>query len=144
MKPNVGYYVQTINDIVKYTEEIGETMHPYYEEIRQAIDRQQLEQLAEERLTEIKNTFTEGTAKYEAMLKKVKALKPTPRVLGIHKKFERAYTDYVAGCQEMLAAIDPARGVDVNLFDRSESKQDQATDELSFAITRMSNILLKK
>ena len=30
------FYVQTINDLVKETEKIGETMNPNYEEIRQA------------------------------------------------------------------------------------------------------------
>jgi hypothetical protein len=144
MKPNAGYYVQVINDIVKYTEEVGEAMNPYYEEIRQAIDRKKTAELSAERLKEIKEKFNEGTAKYEAMLKKVASLKPTPQVLGIHKKFEKAYTEYVAGCREMILAIDATTGIDADLFDRSEAKQDQATDELSFAITRMSRILLKK
>lgn len=33
------FYVQTINDLVKETEKIGETMNPNYEEIRQALDK---------------------------------------------------------------------------------------------------------
>ncbi len=39
MRPNLGFYVQTINDLVKETEKIGETMNPNYEEIRQALDK---------------------------------------------------------------------------------------------------------
>ena len=43
----------------------------------------------------------------------------------------------------MILATDPETGIDADLFNASEEKQDQATDELTFAITRMSNILLK-
>ena len=43
----------------------------------------------------------------------------------------------------MILATDPETGIDAELFNASEEKQDQATDELTFAITRMSNILLK-
>ena len=127
MRPNLGFYVQTINDIVKTTEDIGEVMNPYYEEVRQAIDKNKVNDLTAERIAEIQAKF-----------------KPTPQVLGIHKKFQHAYTEYVAGCNEMILATDPETGIDAELFNASEEKQDQATDELTFAITRMSNILLKK
>ncbi|HAP3930382.1 TPA: hypothetical protein IUU18_000764 [Enterococcus faecalis] len=144
MRPNLGFYVQTINDIVKTTEDIGEVMNPYYEEVRQAIDKNKVNDLTAERIAKIQAKFKEGTEKYELMLKKVGTLKPTPQVLGIHKKFQHAYTEYVAGCNEMILATDPETGIDADLFNASEEKQDQATDELTFAITRMSNILLKK
>lgn len=122
----------------------GEVMNPYYEEVRQAIDKNKVNDLTAERIAEIQAKFKEGTEKYELMLKKVGTLKPTPQVLGIHKKFQHAYTEYVAGCNEMILATDPETGIDAELFNASEEKQDQATDELTFAITRMSNILLKK
>ena len=112
MRPNLGFYVQTINDIVKTTEDIGEVMNPYYEEVRQAIDKNKVNDLTAERIAEIQAKFKEGTEKYELMLKKV--------------------------------GTDPETGIDAELFNASEEKQDQATDELTFAITRMSNILLKK
>ena len=131
MRPNLGFYVQTINDIVKTTEDIGEVMN-------------KVNDLTAERIAEIQAKFKEGTEKYELMLKKVGTLKPTPQVLGIHKKFQHAYTEYVAGCNEMILATDSETGIDADLFNASEEKQDQATDELTFAITRMSNILLKK
>ncbi len=37
-----------------------------------------------------------------------------------------------------------ADGVDREAFDASEKKQDEATDEISFAIQRMTALLLKK
>lgn len=130
--------------MVKETEDIGEQMNPYYEEIRQAIDQETYHELSIERLTEVKRMFEQGTEQYQQMLKKITQLRAPAHVLGIHKKLERSYKEYVAGCREMVDAIQPETGVDVHLFDASEKKQDQATDNISFAITRMSNLLLKK
>ncbi|GGC77684.1 hypothetical protein [Enterococcus wangshanyuanii] len=144
MKPNLGYYVQNINDIVKETEEVGEKMNDYYEEVRKAIDEDKVTELAPERIVEIQRIFQDGTKEYEAMLSKVTQLRPPARVMGIHKKFERSYIEYLAGCNEMILSLDPEKGIDVDLFNASEEKQDKATDDISFAITRMSNLLLKK
>lgn len=144
MKPNLGYYIQNINDIVKETEDVGETMNVFYEEVREAIDNGTVAELAPERIAEIQRIFEEGTQKYVVMLEKVSQLRPPARVMGIHKKFERSYIEYVAGCNEMVLSLDPEKGIDTDLFNRSEEKQDKATDDISFAITRMSNLLLKK
>ncbi|MGX7149449.1 hypothetical protein [Enterococcus ureasiticus] len=144
MKPNLGYYVQNINDIVKETEEVGEKMNDYYEEVRKAIDEGKVTELASERIAEIKRVFEDGTKEYTLMLEKVTQLRPPARVMGIHKKFERSYIEYLAGCNEMILSLDPEKGIDVDLFNNSEEKQDKATDDISFAITRMSNLLLKK
>ncbi|MGX7244350.1 hypothetical protein ACWOC1_05820 [Enterococcus quebecensis] len=144
MKPNLGYYVQKINDIVKETEEVGEKMNDYYEEVRKAIDEGKVTELSSERIAEIQRIFQDGTKEYTAMLEKVTQLRPPARVMGIHKKFERSYVEYLAGCNEMILSLDPEKGVDVDLFNNSEEKQDKATDDISFAITRMSNLLLKK
>ncbi|MGM0217992.1 hypothetical protein [Enterococcus sp. AZ126] len=144
MKPNLGYYVQKINDIVKETEEVGEKMNDYYEEVRKAIDEGKASELAPERIIEIKNVFQDGTKEYTLMLEKVTQLRPPARVMGIHKKFERSYIEYLAGCNEMILSLDPEKGIDVESFNNSEEKQDKATDDISFAITRMSNLLLKK
>ena len=89
MRPNLGYYVQTINDIVQDTEKIGETMNPDYEVIRQAIDENKLQELTSEQMAQTLTTFREGTDKYQAMLEKITRLRPPAKVLGIHKKFER-------------------------------------------------------
>ncbi|MBO0474794.1 hypothetical protein IGL98_002415 [Enterococcus sp. DIV0840] len=144
MKPNLGYYVQNINDIVKETEEVGEKMNDYYEEVRKVIDEGKTAELAPERIAEIKRVFEDGTKEYTLMLEKVTQLRPPARVMGIHKKFERSYIEYLAGCNEMILSLDPEKGIDVDLFNNSEEKQDKATDDISFAITRMSNLLLKK
>ncbi|MFP9184468.1 hypothetical protein ACLI11_16990, partial [Enterococcus faecalis] len=60
------------------------------------------------------------------------------------KNFEKAYLSYVAGCEEMIQSIDLESGVDKDLFNTSEAKQDQATDQLTAAIQKMTNLLLKK
>ncbi len=142
MKPNLGYYVQKINDIVTDTEAIGEGLHPRYEEVRQAIDNDQIAAISDEQRAEIVAVFEKGTTQYQAMLATVKALRPPVRVIGIHKKFEHAYVDYVAGCEEMIASLKD--GVDAAAFDVAEKKQDEATDTISFAIQRMTSLLLKR
>lgn len=143
VKPNLGFYVQKINTLVQDTEKIGETLHPRYEEIRQAIDAQQVNELSAETLNETITIFTEGTAKYQAMLEQIKKLRPPAQVLGIHKKLEHSYTNYVAGCEEMIASLADGT-VDVEAFNASEEKQDKATDGISFSIQRMTNTLLKR
>ncbi|MGC6767141.1 hypothetical protein ACYSNR_04865 [Enterococcus sp. LJL128] len=144
MKPNLGYYIQKINDIVQETEKIGENMNVYYEELRQAIDDKKTAELSPERITEIQGIFKEGTMKYEDLLKLILGLRPPVKVIGVHKKLERSYTEYVAGCNEMVLSLNPEKGMDVELFEASEAKQDLATDDISFCITKMSNVLLKK
>lgn len=144
MRPNLGFYVQTINDIVTDTEKIGEDMNPDYEIIRKAIDENQLDSLSAERLAEIAEHFEKGTKKYKAMLEKVSGLRPPAKVMGIHSKFRRSYEKYVAGCEEMIQAIQGENGVDVKGFDAAEEKQDEATDEISFSIQRMTKLLLAK
>lgn len=142
MKPNLGYYVQKINDIVKNTEAIGEEMNPCYEEIRQAIDKEDVASISDERRDAIVSIFKEGTNQYVAMQQTVRTLRPPARVMGIHKKFERSYNDYVQGCEEMITSLE--NGIDVAAFDAAEQKQDEATDAISFSIQRMTSLLLKK
>lgn len=142
MKPNLGYYVQKINDIVKNTEAIGEEMNPCYEEIRQAIDKEDVASISDERRDAIVSIFKEGTNQYVAMQQTVRTLRPPARVMGIHKKFERSYNDYVQGCEEMIASLE--NGIDVAAFDAAEQKQDEATGAISFSIQRMTSLLLKK
>ncbi len=71
MRPNLGFYVQTINDLVKETEKIGETMNPNYEEIRQALDKKKESELSPERLETIEASFKKGTDKYRLMLEQI-------------------------------------------------------------------------
>ena len=60
---------------------------------------------------------------YEAQLAIIKDLRPPTRVLGIHKKLEKAYSQYVLACQSMVESITD-ESVDVNQFNESETKQD--------------------
>ena len=144
VRPNLGYYVQNINDIVQDTEKIGEEMNPHYEIIRAAIDADTLTELTPEKITEVVDVFTAGTKKYKAMLAQIEKLRPPAKVMGIHKKFQRSYEKYVAGCDEMIASLQTAQGIDTPAFNAAEEKQDDATDEISFSIQRMTNLLLGK
>lgn len=83
MRPNLGFYVQTINDLVKETEKIGETMNPNYEEIRQALDKKKESELSPERLETIEASFKKGTDKYRLMLEQISKLRPPATVMGL-------------------------------------------------------------
>ncbi|MHC5248827.1 hypothetical protein [Enterococcus sp. LJL90] len=145
MRPNLNYYVQAINDIVNDTEKIGGEMNPSYEIIRNGIDNDQLSDLTTEELSQIINEFETGTSSYQTMLEKVKTLRPPAKVMGIHKKFEKAYMNYVEGCQEMIQSINPdAATVNIEGFDQAEQKQDEASDVIVFSIERMTKILLNR
>lgn len=143
MRPNLGFYIQNINKIVQDTEEIGEGLNPKYEEIRQAIDNDTLSELTADKLTAIIESFEKGTEKYQAMLQQISKLRPPAQVLGIHKKFERSYTNYVKGCEEMISSL-ANNQVDVEAFNAAEAIQDEATDGISFSIQRLTSALLKR
>lgn len=144
MRSNVGYYAETINSVVKETEETGEKMNPNYEKIRQAIDEDKLADLSSEVLAETIALFKEGTSAYKILLERLTKLRAPAKAMGLHKKLEKAYKDYIAGCEEMILSIDPEKGVDKESFDLSEKKQDEASDTIMFSIEKISNILLKK
>lgn len=144
-KPNLGFYIQKINDVVTSSEEVGEEMNPSYETIRAAIDSNKTEELTTEELTAIKELFLSGTNKYRELLVTIKGLKAPAKVMGVHKKLEKAFTDYVNGCQEMVDSINPEAGsVDAEMFNTSEAKQDEATDTISFCIQRVTQLVLGK
>lgn len=145
MRPNLGYYVQSINDIVNDTEKIGGDMNPSYEIIRQAIDNDSLSELTKDGLQNIVEEFQKGTNQYKEMLEKVNKLKAPARVMGIHKKFEKAYITYIEGCEEMIDSIDASQAkINEELFNESEKKQDEASDTIVFSIERMTKILLNR
>lgn len=144
MKPNLGFYVQKINDIVNETEAIGEEMNPFYETIREAIDQDKTASLSVEQLEEVVTVFSNGTAKYRILIDQIHSLKPPVKVLGIHKKLEKAFDQYLEGCEEMVQAIQVEnKNVDRVLFDASEIKQDDTSDTISFCIQRMTQLLMK-
>ena len=144
-KPNLGFYVQKINDVVTTSENVGEEMNPSYEKVRTAIDNDKLSDLTTDELKEVKELFLSGTNKYRELLAEITSLKAPAKVIGIHKKLEKSFTEYVEGCQEMVDSIDAeAASVNVELFNTSETKQDEATDTISFCIQRVTQLVLGK
>lgn len=141
MRPNKGYYAREINDIVQNTEKMGEKLHPSYEEIRTAIDEGKINEIDPEQLKDIHELFQEGTEYYRINLEKINLLKPTARVMGNHKLFEKAYRNYVDGCQLMTDSLVPE--VNPASFDEAEKQQDAATDTIYKVIQKITNLLLK-
>ncbi len=144
-KANLGYYIQKINDIVTASEEIGEEMNPSYEIIREAIDNDKVSGITAEQLKSTHELFLNGTNKYRGLLAEIKSLKAPVKVMGVHKKLEKAFESYVDGCQEMIDSINLDKAsVDASKFDLSEQKQDEATDNISFCIQRVTQLVMGK
>jgi len=141
MRPNTGFYAREINEIVQNTEKMGERLHPSYEEIRTALDENKIADFDQERLSEIHELFKEGTQFYQLNLEKIGLLKAPAKVMGNHKSFEKAYVQYVAGCQEMTDSLLPE--VNEEAFNAAEKKQDAATDIIYKTIQKITNLLLK-
>ncbi|GCF95148.1 hypothetical protein NRIC_30390 [Enterococcus florum] len=139
MRPNTGFYAREINEIIKNTEEMGEKLHPSYEEIRTALDEGK--EFDAERVADIHELFAEGTEFYRLHLQKISRLKPPAKVMGNHKRFEKSYIEYVEGCQEMTDSLIPE--VNKEAFDAAEQKQDQATDTIYKTIQKITNLLIK-
>lgn len=143
-KPNTGFYVRVINDAITESESIGEKMNPSYEVIREAIDNKTLEKVELEKLKEIHQAFTEGTDRYRVISAMITEIKPPIKVMGIHKKLEKAFELYVEGCQAMVDSIQLDKGtVDAAAFDASEAIQDEATDSIAFSVQRMTSLIMK-
>ncbi len=139
MRPNVGLYAGKINELIKDTEEMGEKLHPSYEEIRTAIDKKKEVDAA--RVSEIHQLFAEGTKFYQLNLEKIELLKPPAKVMGNHIKFKKAYRQYIEGCQEMTDSLVPE--INAEAFNAAEEKQDQATDTIYKSIQKITSLLLK-
>ena len=120
---------------------MGERLHPSYEEIRTALDEKTMADFDPSHLSEIHELFKEGTQFYKLNLEKISLLKPPAKVMGNHKSFQKAYVDYVAGCQEMTDSLLPQ--VNEEAFDAAEKKQDAATDTIYKTIQKITNLLLK-
>ncbi|HLQ40902.1 MAG TPA: hypothetical protein VK118_08075 [Tetragenococcus sp.] len=140
MKTNPNFYAQKISQVVQETETIGEKMNPDYELIRNLIDKDQLNQLSEEKRQIIVENFQAGTDQYQVLLDTLKSLRAPARVIGTHKKFEAAFSRYVAGCQAMVDSISLST-VDAVAFTAAEKEQDEATDTISAAIQKIMNLL---
>lgn len=141
MQQNTAYYLRTINELVQTTEKTGDTMNPFYQEARSALDEKAT--LPAEKLAEIKEHFAQGVADYQAVMKKIRGLRPPAKVMGNHQKLVNVYQEYLAGCEEMLAAIDPEKGIESTAFNTSEAKQDAASEQLGKVISRITRLFVR-
>lgn len=141
MQQNTAYYLRTINELVQTTEKTGDMMNPFYKEARSALDEKTT--LSAEKLAEIKEHFAQGVADYQAAMKKIRELRPPAKVMGNHQKLVKVYQEYLAGCEEMLAAIDPEKGIDSAAFNASEAKQDAASEQLGKVISRITRLFVR-
>lgn len=144
MKVDMSYYIQQINQLVQQTEEIGETLNEHFMVLRSAIDKKTTDQLEKEQLEEISNKFAKGVATYKNIYKQLLQMRAPVKVIGIHKKLEKNYDEYIKGCQQMLDSIDTEKNLlDVEAFNQAEKIQDEATNGIAFCIKRITTLALK-
>lgn len=143
-KVNVREYLQIINDVVTESESVGEKTNDSFEAVRNAIDNNTLSDLTSEELTKVKAAFAEGTEEYRVVANRLTHSKAPIQVMGIHRKLEKAYEEYVNACQLMVDSIDAeGASVDIDMFNESELKQDESTDVISFCIQRITQLVMK-
>lgn len=143
MKPvNIAYYFQTINDVISDTEEMGSKMHPYYESLRKAIDNQ--DEVSKEELAKVETIFEEGCDTYDTYQTKVETLQAPVKLMGLHKKFVKSYSDYVAACHAMLEAVNPEEGLNIEQFNQAEKEQDDHSQKVSQVVARMATLAMRK
>ncbi|MGX7030671.1 hypothetical protein [Vagococcus zengguangii] len=141
---NVGFYAQKINNVVEVTEQTGEAMNPFFEIVRHAIDNGTVADITEEQYKGIKEAFGTGLENYKKLAGLLKDQKAPIKVIGIHKKFEKTYEDYIVSCQAMIDSLGATPAdLDVEKFNQSEAQQDEVTETLAFCVQRLSNLLLK-
>jgi len=105
-------------------------MHPKYEVIRNAIDEGKQVTWTNRLLKRSSCYLKKEQKNIGQCLRKSVLCVHQQKQWAFIKNFEKAYLSYVAGCEEMIQSIDLESGVDEDLFNTSEAKQDQATDQI--------------
>lgn len=139
MKPNtMASYLPILTQIIESTDKTGGEMNADFEQLRQAIDQDQVATLGTDTLTAIKATFQKGTDTYTQNLNQLQQASVPVRILGKHKQLVSAYRNYAEACQAMVNAIDPDQQVvDVDAFNTSEHEQENMMEKVTTAAQRI-------
>lgn len=138
MGPSLNVYLNKLSAFVEETEKTGEGMNADYEKIRNAIDEKKTDELSSDDLAAIYAVFEKGVDSYLVDQANLKMFRAPARVIGIHKRLEKTFDEYVVGCQKMLAAVDGK--LDIAAFDEAENDQDEASKGISFCIARITQL----
>lgn len=134
-QPSLPLYLQSINQIITDTEEVGGEMNPYYKEIRQALDDNQ--EVTAETLAKVHTQFEAGVEKYDQFFAKLEKLRVPAKLMGLHKQLVAAYRSYFAACHDMVEAVNPEKGLNKEQFEQSEQDQDTYSTKITTVIGRM-------
>lgn len=130
-------YAQTLNDVLQRTQEIQEELNPKFQEIKTALQKNELEQMQSAHYLTIQGDFQHGTDEYAQLTQQLADLRAPARFMGIHMNLVQAYRAYVQACQQMIDSMKDNRTVDLEQFQQSEQDQDQATDEIAKCLQRL-------
>ncbi|UQS81835.1 hypothetical protein MOO45_06445 [Bombilactobacillus folatiphilus] len=137
MQQRALHYANTLNDVLQKTQEIQEDLNPKFQEIKTALDNDQLVEMASSHYLQIQGDFQHGTDEYAKLTQKLAALKAPAKIMGVHLNLVHSYQAYVQACQQMIDSMKDDRTVDQEAFKASELAQDQATDEMTKCLQRM-------
>lgn len=139
MGPNLNIYLQKLSTFVEETEQVGEKMNPDYEKVRTAIDEKKTTELSRDDLKAVYDVFAAGVADYVGYQASLTAMRAPAKVIGIHKRLEKTFAKYLAGCQAMLESVDGK--LDVEQFEAAEKEQDEASNGISFCVQRIMQLV---
>ncbi|MEE6715304.1 hypothetical protein [Schleiferilactobacillus harbinensis] len=135
------YYAKTINDVMDGITSIQEKMDPDYQLVRNAIDENAVDKIAEEKYFSIIENFTKGTNGYRDLQAQLEKSAVPARLMGNHHLLLGAFKTFVAGCQAMIDSMHDDRTVDVAAFRAAEAAQDKATDNIGKYLGRVDQLV---
>ena len=134
-----AHYAQLINKVVTETEEEQDQMSPKFEVLKEAIEAKQIAAFDAAEYTATSDLFTAGTEHYQALLAQLRAVAVPAKLIGNHKLLTAAFSDFVAGCEAMVASLhDAPTALDEAAFAAAEADQDAATTRLMKYIQKIS------
>ncbi|UQS83226.1 hypothetical protein [Bombilactobacillus thymidiniphilus] len=133
-------YVNTLNEIIETTQQVQEKLNPGYQEIKAALEQENLINMDASHYLQIQSSFQMGTDEYAELTKKLQQTKAPARIMGVNMLLVDAYKDYVVACQSMVDSMHDDRTVDQEQFLAAEQAQDKATDLISKHLQKMNQM----
>lgn len=135
-RANLGIYMRTLSQVIDTTEQMGERLNPYFEDVKAQTQGQK--ELTAEDFATIQKKFHDGVVLYEANAKGLAEVQAPIQVIGMHKLLVAAYRDFYQGCVQMDASLDyQTHSVAQATFEAAEDQQTQAMDKVSSQVQRI-------
>lgn len=131
-------YARVINNMVQKTQEVQERLNPQFETIKTALDSGKVADMKADEYTAIKVDFQKGTDEYKAVAETLHVAKSPAKLMGMHHNLATAYDRYAQACQDMVDSMKDTPEIDKSVFEAAEKNQEEASDEISKFIQKIS------